>query len=105
MTQLGLSQSTVAGILKRLEKKSLLIRQADEQDARKSRILLTAEGLALEETLKVIAAQTEDILLQGMTDDEQAQLNRLLQVALDNIGALRGGALRGAEPLQQEKRP
>ena len=89
MAQLGLSQSTVAGILKRLEKKSLLVRQPDASDARRSRIVLTEEGLALEHQLKEIAGETEEILLRGMTAEEQAQLNHLLQMALDNMNACR----------------
>lgn len=104
MAQLGLSQSTVAGILKRLEKKSLLIRQTDEADARKSVILLTEEGLALEGGLKKVAAQTETILLQGMTDTEQAELNRLLQIALDNMSSFRTLAPREVQTFDKERR-
>lgn len=99
MVQLGLSQSTVAGILKRLEKKSLLLRQTDESDARRSCILLTEQGLALENDLKEVAAQTEEILLQGMTDDEQAEFNRLLQLALDNMHAFRASGARETPPF------
>ena len=101
MVQLGLSQSTVAGILKRLEKKSLLIRQTDMADARRSRILLTKEGLALERNLKEIAFQTEEILLQGMTEEEQAQFNRLLQVALENMSAYRTAPRESEAPGEE----
>lgn len=100
MEQLGLSQSTVAGILKRLEKKSLLIRQTDTTDARKSRIVLTEKGLAMEEELLQVAARTEDILLQGMTEAEQAELNRLLQLALDNMHTFRTSV-----PSKRRSRP
>ena len=103
MAQLGLSQSTVAGILKRLEKKSLLVRQADETDARRSVILLTEEGLAMEEDLLRVAVQTEEILLKGMTEEEQAQFNHLLQTALDNMQAFRASASREAESLGEER--
>ena len=103
MAQLGLSQSTVAGILKRLEKKSLLVRQADETDARRSVILLTEEGLAMEKDLLRVAAQTEEILLKGMTEEEQAQFNHLLQTALDNMQAFRASASREAESLGEER--
>ena len=54
-----------------------------------SRIVLTEEGLALEHQLKEIAGETEEILLRGMTAEEQAQLNHLLQMALDNMNACR----------------
>lgn len=99
MAQLGLSQSTMAGILKRLEKKSLLMRQSDESDARISRILLTEKGLALEGDLLKVAAQTEEILLQGMTDAEQAEFNRLLQMALENMHSFRTSAAQECEKI------
>ena len=87
-----------------MEKKSLLIRQTDEADARKSVILLTEEGLALEGGLKKVAAQTETILLQGMTDAEQAELKRLLQIALDNMSSFRTLAPREVHTFDKERR-
>ncbi|MFA5432680.1 MAG: MarR family winged helix-turn-helix transcriptional regulator [Candidatus Paceibacterota bacterium] len=89
MTQLSLSQSTVAGIIKRMENKSLLTRYMDDADARKSIIAPMEEGLLLEESLKKVAEQTEDIILQGMSDAEQAELNRLLKIALSNLSTYR----------------
>lgn len=103
MTQFSLSQSTVAGILKRLEKKGLLVRQADETDARKSIITLTSSGLAMESNLKLIAAQTEDLLLHGMTEEEQAEFNHLLQIALSNMNVFRAvSSKRGVRHIEEE---
>lgn len=84
MKQLSLSPSTMAGLLKRLENKSLIIRKIDEKDARKIIIMPTEEGLALEDYLKETAAQTEGILLRGMTKAEQDEFYRLLKIALQN---------------------
>lgn len=89
MKQLSLSPSTMAGILKRLENKSLIIRKTDENDARKIIITPTKEGLALEDYLKETAAQTEEILLQGMTKAEQDEFYRLLTIALQNADAVK----------------
>lgn len=89
MEQLNLSKPTVSGIIKLLEKKSLLIRYTDEEDARKNIIVLTKKGEDLEERLEEVVMQTEDILLQGMTKEEQEQLNRLLQNALKNMNTCR----------------
>lgn len=89
IAQLGLSQSTVAGIIKRLEKKNLLMRCTDDSDARKSIIVPTDDGLRIEKYLKEVAAQTEEVLLQGMTEAEQDELNRLLKIALNNINTYR----------------
>lgn len=97
MEQLSLSPSTMAGILKRLENKSLIIRKTDENDARKIIITPTKEGLALEDYLKETAAQTEEILLQGMTKAEQDEFYRLLKIALQNANAVKksGGYKNG----------
>lgn len=89
MAQLSLSPSTMAGILKRLENKSFITRKTDENDARKIIISLTKEGLALEDYLKETAAQTEEILLQGMTKAEQNEFYRLLKIALQNANAVK----------------
>lgn len=89
MDHLHLSQSTVAGIIKRLEGKFLIQRTTAIADSRKSIIKPTENGLRLEEDLKLTAVQTEEILVQGMTAAEQAEFNRLLQKALDNANAAR----------------
>lgn len=89
MDQLDLSPSTIAGILKRLENKSLITRKVDKEDARKVIIMPTEEGLALEDYLKETAVQTEKILLKGMTEAEQKEFYRLLQKALQNGNAVK----------------
>lgn len=85
MKHLSLSQSTIAGIIKRLEAKSLVIRKKSEKDTRKIIIIPTEQGLKLDHYLKETARQTEDVLLKGMTDDEQREFNRLLEIALSNV--------------------
>lgn len=82
MEQLGLSPSTMAGILKRLENKSLITRTTDQKDGRKVLIAPTREGMELEDYLKETALQTEGILLWGMTKAEQDEFYRLLNIAI-----------------------
>lgn len=96
MKEFSLSPSTMAGILKRLENKALIARRTDEQDARKILIAPTEEGLALEDYLKETAVQTEEILLRGMSEAEQAEFYRLLQIALRNANAVKmaGGGMQ-----------
>lgn len=89
MRQLSLSQSTVAGILKRLHTKGLIERRADACDARRDFVLLSKKGLGLEPALQEIAAKTEKILLQGIPEAEQAAFYRLLRTALENMNTLR----------------
>lgn len=96
MREFSLSPSTMAGILKRLEHKALIARRTDKQDARKILITPTEEGLALEDYLKETAVQTEEILLRGMSEAEQAEFYRLLQIALRNANAVKmaGGGMQ-----------
>ena len=85
MKSLRLSQSTVAGIIKRLECKDLIARRVMDNDNRKSVILPTKKGLKLDSKLRQTAAEVEAQLVSGMTDNEIETFNKLLQKALDNI--------------------
>lgn len=89
MEHLQLSQSTVAGIVKRLEEKALIERKNAHGDSRKNIIRPTVNGLKLEEALKLTAVETEQVLMQGMSEAEQEEFNRLLEIALDNVSMAR----------------
>jgi len=89
MAFLNLSQSTVAGILGRLEAKGLIVRETDPQDIRRIIIRPTEIGLELDESLRSSARETESILLKGMSDREAEEFSRLLGIALDNMLAQR----------------
>ena len=88
--QLGLSQSTVAGIISRLEAKGLIEKKSDSTDARKAILMPTRQGLDLEEPLKEIALDTQKFLVEGMDEAEQATFARLLEIALSNMNRVRG---------------
>ncbi len=84
-----LSQSTVAGIIARFESKGFIEKITDKDDARKSMLMPTEEGLLLEEPLKEIAMETQQFLVEGMSEEEQEEFARLLQIALDNMNRIR----------------
>ncbi len=86
---LNLSQSTVAGIVKRLEAKGLITRKTDETDARKNAIIITEKGMELEEVLRTNAVATEELLLKGLSDKEKTEFYRLLEKAFDNVNSVR----------------
>lgn len=86
---LQLSQSTTAGIIARLENKRLITKTLDKDDARKTFLTPTEEGLLLETPLKEIAMETQQTLVEGMTEEEQEELIRLLQIALNNMNQIR----------------
>lgn len=87
--ELQLSQSTVAGIIARLDQKGLITKTTDSADARKGILNLTPQGQALEEGLKQIALKTQQALVEGMSEAEQEEFSRLLQIALDNMNRFR----------------
>ena len=87
--KLGLSQSTVAGILIRLENKRLIKKTLVDGDARKMSLFPTSQGLELEDMLKQTALETQQIIMEGMTKSEQEEFNRLLEIALAHMSAVR----------------
>lgn len=84
-----LSQSTVAGIIARLESKGLVEKIIDQDDGRKAMLIPSKQGLLLEEPLKEIAMETQNFLVEGMTEEEQAEFERLLNIALENMNRVR----------------
>ena len=87
--KLGLSQSTVAGILERLENKGLLAKKLVDGDARKISLVPTARGLELEEMLKQTALDTQQWVTEGMSPEEQTEFDRLLEMALAHMSTIR----------------
>lgn len=84
MEELRLSQSTVAGILQRLEKKELIIRQTDSRDTRKSLITPSEKAVSLDKMLRKAAMETEHLITENMSEKDKREFNRLLQAALDS---------------------
>lgn len=85
----GLSQSqlvgrlcveppTVTKMLQRVEAEGLVERRPDREDARVSRVYLTAKGRALEGQVATVWHEVETRATAGMTETERALLRRLL---------------------------
>lgn len=85
----GLSQSqlvgrlcveppTVTKMLQRIEAEGLVERRPDPEDARVSRVYLTAKGRALEGQVATVWQEVETRATAGMTEIERALLRRLL---------------------------
>ena len=87
--KLGLSQSTVAGILERLENKGLVRKALVDGDARKMSLVPTSKGLELEAVLRQTALETQKIIMEGMTEREREEFDRLLEMALARMSAIR----------------
>lgn len=86
---LNLSQSTVAGIIDRLEGKELISKVIDPKDARKIHLMPTEKGRQLEDKLREIAFDIQNTLLSKMSTEDQTEFSRLLGIALDNMNEVR----------------
>ncbi|MFL8888587.1 MarR family winged helix-turn-helix transcriptional regulator [Helcococcus kunzii] len=70
-TLMGAKESTVTGILNRVEKEDLIMRTEDKKDKRKNLLSLTEKGQELTEKLTDIAQEFRDACLDGVSLEEQ----------------------------------
>ncbi len=84
MTQCEISQHThhkaptVSVALQKMEADGLVIRVADEDDLRQSRIYITDKGREITEKYHANLVKTEEMALDGLTKEEEEQLRAVL---------------------------
>ena len=61
---------TATQILRLMEKKELIVRRPDDDDARQKKITLTAKALSLLDTLDTEARRVEEQMRKGLSDGE-----------------------------------
>jgi DNA-binding MarR family transcriptional regulator len=76
---------TLARVLDRLEASGLVERRADPGDRRARLLFLGARAHPLLDELKALGAETREIALAGITDDERTQLWTLLTKMRANL--------------------
>ena len=81
----GVAQSTVVGIISRLEQKGLVESSGDRADRRIKLVNLTAAGALCCSEAACELDKTEENLLQGFSDDERKQFHHLLMKAVGNL--------------------
>lgn len=77
---------TVTKMLQRMEASGLVERRADPDDARLSRVFLTAKGRDLEAPVTAIWEHLERTLTAGLTEVELALLRRMVTHMRGSIG-------------------
>lgn len=82
---LNLSQSTISGIVKRLEKKNIIFKIIDESDTRKSSISPSKFALDLETKLQIIADETNKKIFKNMSKKEIEIFENLIELAIFNL--------------------
>lgn len=76
---------TVTKMLTRMEAARLVERRRDPQDARVSRVYLTEQGRALEDSVSAAVLGTDEQMLRGFTLEERLLLRRMLMQMLGNL--------------------
>ncbi len=83
--QLCVEAPTVTRMLQRMEREELVTRRADPDDARVSRVYLTAKGRAIRPAVETAWGALEARTMHGLTADEQQVLQSLLTRVLRNL--------------------
>lgn len=81
----GVAQSTVAGIVSRLEQKGFAEALSDAADRRVKLVHLTPAGARCCAEAACQMEQAEETLLRGFSEEERTLLNRLLRQIADNL--------------------
>ncbi|MGK0741413.1 MarR family winged helix-turn-helix transcriptional regulator [Leucobacter sp. Z1108] len=80
----GLDRSTIAEILRRMERNGLIERQRSAVDARRNTVRLTAHGLAERIRLRPLVKAVQQELTTGLSAAERAQLEHGLKRLLES---------------------
>ena len=83
--RLQIDKSAVTRILKTLEEKGLIVKTRCEDDKRNQHIVLTDEGKKLYPSIKQIVLQTANEMLEGIDENKQKQLEKLLLKMKKNL--------------------
>ncbi len=83
--RIGVETPTVTRAVQRMEAADLAEREPDLEDARLVRVRLTQRGKELEGVVPGIMRRVWDEALEGFSEEEKAQLSRLMERARSNL--------------------
>ena len=75
-------RTTITGVVDRLAQKGLLERRASSRDRRARELQITEEGQKTLEAVSPAVETAQELLVRGLTGDEQQELMRLLRKAI-----------------------
>ena len=82
------NKSTMSSIVSTMEKNNLVRRQVSDVDSRINYLVLTEKGLDMAEYLKKDRSVTENLLCDGVSDDEYATFMKVIEKIRKNIERL-----------------
>lgn len=83
--EFSITRSTVTNILQLMERKGYIERRSVPQDARLKKLVLTEEGVRFHENTILSFKQTDDYVAGLLTEEENAELLRLLNKLRDAL--------------------
>lgn len=86
--QTGLAKSTLTSMLARMEDAGLITRGTSEQDGRQVIVGLTDKALGLQEKYEQVSEEMNRLFYRGMTQEDAAVLDGLLERVLANLQEL-----------------
>lgn len=92
-----ISRATATNTLQVMERNGLIVRKAQDKDARLKRIQMTEEALRNHMQIEAHIDGMDRRMLQGMTQEEVSELYRLLNVVMKNLEEMEE-ELGGGEP-------
>ncbi|ARK29932.1 MarR family winged helix-turn-helix transcriptional regulator [Halalkalibacter krulwichiae] len=85
VTELSVKPASLTGMIDSMVEKGWVKRSLDPTDARVKRIYLTSSGRDLEaDAIKIITA-CEEILCEGLSEEEKIAFKGMLKIVLDNL--------------------
>lgn len=83
-----LKRSSVTNILQNMEKNGLVTRSGDVLDKRIKKVWLTDKGKDLFQHLRSYLKTLDDVIVQGMTEEEKEMFRLLLKKGIQNVEIL-----------------
>lgn len=80
-----IKRSSVTNILQIMEKKEMIIRKEDEKDARMKMVFFTDKGKKLSMELRNFIKHLEEVIVDGISEEDKAKYLLLLMKSLDNL--------------------
>lgn len=84
-SSMNVPMSTATGVIERLVKNGYIVRVKSDTDRRIVTIRLTGKGTSLSEELKGTLRRFTDLLVQGLSEEEQRLLVQIFLKVLDNL--------------------
>ena len=83
--EFDLRPSTATEVLKHLEEEDLIVRVPDEEDGRLKKIVFTEKAKAIRSALRSEIEQSEEVLLRGISREEQTVFMKITAKMLENL--------------------